>query len=661
MDHFAGQVGNAHRCAHVEHIDLAAFAHGTGLQHQLRGFGDGHEVAGDVGMGECDRPALGNLLAKQGHHRARRPQHVAKPHHGETGANRRTVLMGQGLQHHFAQTLAGPHDIGGPHRLVGADQHKVGHPCFQRSLGAGPRAPHVVVQALGDVVLDQRYVLVGRGVVHGVWPPGLHDAIHAAGVCHRAQQGHAPHVGVGLLQFVVDLVERVFAAVEQQQGVRLQGCNLAHQLAADRAARPGDEHGAPLHQTPQQVETGGHGVAAHEFFDVKVLHIGQGQLAGGQPIKVGQCAHPYTVGAQHFDQSGPLSLGHRGHGQHDLVHMVPGQQLLDVGRRVHRLTVDEAVLEPGVVIQKTHQPVAVPCTHRRSQHAARIARTVNEQAWQLAPPQNGTVQVAQQQPHHEPRDGHVTEHEDGLQDAHGAWHRRDTVHGVHGRKQHAVDRTCPAESDHGTPACMPKNSRIQAHGAVHHHTGEHRKPQGQLQWLAERHPFFQAQVQRQHEREVTTECIHPHRQQPFGWPWQVEQPAHKNLVQHERPEICHEQQPSLFEPPTGPQMSGGRHFWHILFPASPFTHLLPPAGPLSIRTQHSHWVCFVKNTHCKLPTNRSYRAAYLGQRQGSAAEMTVCVAQLLLGTALLALSDFLEEAGCTGRSIAAYTRDGAAA
>ena len=57
VDQPLGHVGDAHRLAHVEHQRLAVAADGAGLDHELHRLLDGHEVAGDVGVGDGDRAA----------------------------------------------------------------------------------------------------------------------------------------------------------------------------------------------------------------------------------------------------------------------------------------------------------------------------------------------------------------------------------------------------------------------------------------------------------------------------------------------------------------------------------------------------------------------------------------------------------------------------
>ena len=86
QDQVAGQVDDLDRLAHVEHEDLTAAAHGGGLQDELDGFGDGHEVAAHLGMGDGDRTAGGDLLLEDGDDAAVGAEHVAEADGDELGA-----------------------------------------------------------------------------------------------------------------------------------------------------------------------------------------------------------------------------------------------------------------------------------------------------------------------------------------------------------------------------------------------------------------------------------------------------------------------------------------------------------------------------------------------------------------------------------------------
>jgi|688.fasta_scaffold492866_2 hypothetical protein len=64
LHHAAGQVDDFDGLAHVQHKHIAALPHGTGLNHQLRSLGDGHEVAVDFGMRRGDGATVFDLLAE---------------------------------------------------------------------------------------------------------------------------------------------------------------------------------------------------------------------------------------------------------------------------------------------------------------------------------------------------------------------------------------------------------------------------------------------------------------------------------------------------------------------------------------------------------------------------------------------------------------------
>ena len=71
-------------------------------------------------------------------------------------------------------------------------------------------AYHVVENALGDVVLDDRHMLVGRRMVDGIDLPGTHHVHQAFGIAHRTedrQQVHRKRLALDpTLQFLMDAV-----------------------------------------------------------------------------------------------------------------------------------------------------------------------------------------------------------------------------------------------------------------------------------------------------------------------------------------------------------------------------------------------------------------------------------------------------------------------
>ncbi|MNO99511.1 hypothetical protein D3C76_912820 [compost metagenome] len=69
VNHLFRQFDDPHRLAHVEHEHIAALAHRARLDHQLRGFGDGHEIAGDLRVGDGQWATGLDLLVEQRNHR----------------------------------------------------------------------------------------------------------------------------------------------------------------------------------------------------------------------------------------------------------------------------------------------------------------------------------------------------------------------------------------------------------------------------------------------------------------------------------------------------------------------------------------------------------------------------------------------------------------
>ena len=287
-------------------------------------------------MRQRDRAAMGNLLAEQRHHRAGGTEHVAKAHHGKAGAvaDRRGCAVtphglieggkgqfraaGQRLQAEFSQALAGAHDVGRAHGLVGGNQHEVRHTMFQRGARHRQGTKHVVGQALHRVVLHHGHMLVGGGVVDRVRLPGLHDLAHVLQLAHIAQQRHQLRRGqqrgrLGL-QFLVDVVEGEFAVFEQQQALWPLAQDLAAQLAADAAAGAGDQHHLVGDIAADQIRMRRYRIAPEQVFHIQLLELLQAGAAAGQRRHAGHAAHMHRQALQALDDAvalGAVQAGNR--------------------------------------------------------------------------------------------------------------------------------------------------------------------------------------------------------------------------------------------------------------------------------------------------------------------------------------------------------------
>jgi len=83
--HFAGHVVDFDGASHVEDEDVAARAHGTGLEDEVAGFGDGHEVAGDFFVGNGDGAVVFDLFAEEWDDRSVGAEDVAEAGGDEAG------------------------------------------------------------------------------------------------------------------------------------------------------------------------------------------------------------------------------------------------------------------------------------------------------------------------------------------------------------------------------------------------------------------------------------------------------------------------------------------------------------------------------------------------------------------------------------------------
>ena len=181
-DQAGRQVHNAHGFAHVQHIDAAAFGKTPGLQHELRSFGDGHEVAHDVRVGDGDGATALDLLLKQRDNAAVAAQHVAETH----GHALHIGVGGIGLDQHFADALGAAHDVGGVDSLVGRELDKALDVVLGRRSQQVFGAEDVVLDGLGRAELHERHMLV-RGP-HGRRPTGgRSQTLHPGGALSRME------------------------------------------------------------------------------------------------------------------------------------------------------------------------------------------------------------------------------------------------------------------------------------------------------------------------------------------------------------------------------------------------------------------------------------------------------------------------------------------
>jgi hypothetical protein len=111
---------------------------------------------------------------------------------------------------------------------------------------------------------------------------------HARGVLAVGQHGRRAHEVPLLLELAPDLEERVLGVVDQHQAARPHPGDLAAELRADRAARPGDEHGASAQVGTHPIDLDSHGIASQHVLHAYLAHLPHQVQAAGEQLERGR-------------------------------------------------------------------------------------------------------------------------------------------------------------------------------------------------------------------------------------------------------------------------------------------------------------------------------------------------------------------------------------
>ncbi len=164
------------------------------------------------------------------------------------------------------------------------------------------RAEHVVAYCLPGVAhFHQRHVLVGGGVEDELRLPVGEDLLESRRVLHVTGQRHDLRFGLVHAEPLLDVVQRELARLHQHQPRRCEAGELATELAADRAAGAGDQHGLAADHV---LEVGGidlHRLAAQQILDIHRPHGVDRDLAAHQVL---DARHGEDMGACTYREVG---------------------------------------------------------------------------------------------------------------------------------------------------------------------------------------------------------------------------------------------------------------------------------------------------------------------------------------------------------------------
>ncbi len=359
-DELAREIEDADLLAHVEQEHLAAAPHRAGLEHQPRRLRHRHEVAPRLRVRDRERPAALELALEQRDHRALAAQHVAEAHRDEAGA----AAVGARLEQHLAHPLGGPHDAGGAPRLVGRDQHELAHAVALGGLHQAERADHVVEHRLARVGLEQRDVLMGRGVEHQRRTEAPERRLDPGRVLDVGDDHVERQVGVVRGQIMLHVVHAVLGVIEQPQRRGREPGGLTRQLGADRAARAGDQHALPVEERAQGGRIEPHRAAPEQVLEAHVPQPRQRRAPGLGVGEPGQRLDPHPRRVAHARDLAHQRRGRIGGGDHHHLDPELVQHLAEARQRAEHLdALDLLAGQPRVLVEEAHHREA-PLRHR---------------------------------------------------------------------------------------------------------------------------------------------------------------------------------------------------------------------------------------------------------------------------------------------------------
>ena len=358
LDHAAGEVDDFDGLAHVEDVDLAAFAHGAGFEHELAGLGDGHEKAAHFGVGDGDGLPPLYLLAENRDDGAVGAEHVAEAGGDEAGGVARLVV--EGLHVDLGDALRGAHDVAGVDDFVGGDHDEFVGLVLGGKVGDVFGAQHIGFDGFFRELLHDGHVLVGGSVENVVGLVGLEQQLHAVVVAYVAQDRQEGAVLDFLLQGKVDVGHGGLGDIDADDLPGLVFEQLADDLPADGARAAGDHDAAAAYRGTDGLVVELYGRAVEQVFEADVPQLAEIELVV-DPGFGGGHLHDLDVVLQAFvDEGHPAVFGELPDGDDGDLDVVALDDFLKVAFGVeHPDAVQKTAVDGHVVVEERHDAVVV--------------------------------------------------------------------------------------------------------------------------------------------------------------------------------------------------------------------------------------------------------------------------------------------------------------
>src|SRR5215831_858703 len=280
-NHVLREIDDPDRLAHIENKNLRALAAGRCLENERHGFGDGHEIAACLWVGDFDGSARGNLRLEDRNHAAVAAEHVAETH---GHASRADAVRAAGGDDSFAHALGRAHHTDRIDRLVRGDHQQAPHVVLKRYIHQVPGTQDVIAHCFAEMRFHHGHMFVRGRMEDTVYVVPVKHFRQTKTVADIAQGRHQFQLRIFFAKLVFDAEELALRLVECHQTGRLIARNLTAQLRADGARGARDENGSSGDARADWRVVQPDGLAAQQIVYRQVAHLCGQKLSAEQLV-----------------------------------------------------------------------------------------------------------------------------------------------------------------------------------------------------------------------------------------------------------------------------------------------------------------------------------------------------------------------------------------
>ena len=231
-------------------------------------------------MGHSHGTTLGDLFLEQRDHAAVAPQYITEPDRHIIGPG----VAVHGLDQHLTEPFGSTHDIRGVYRLIRGDKYEFIHSvpvcCLCYLIGT----EYIIFNSLVWAVLHERHMFMCSCMIHDIRSICLENAVDTLFVTHGCDQYHQIQLRILADQLLLDVVGIIFINIQDDQLLRMMGCQLSAQFTSDGTAASGHQYhlAADMSQHFFRIDTDR--LSAQQILDLHFFQTGYGDIPIDQLI-----------------------------------------------------------------------------------------------------------------------------------------------------------------------------------------------------------------------------------------------------------------------------------------------------------------------------------------------------------------------------------------